>query len=222
MTIEVEEAGELRVIRLARPPVNAISRQLVHDLTVTADALDAEPACAGIVLTGLPGAFSAGFDLKEAAAMTADEREGLFREINRLVLALYRLSKPLVAAVGGHAFGGGLILAMTADLRYAARGDFRIGLTEAAAGVRFPAGLLAALCVEAGPETVRPLVLGSEPEPIDSPLAARVFDRYLDPVTLVEESLVAAGRMAAHPSHGEVKRQLRASAIERLERIAAQ
>lgn len=222
MAIEVEEQGELRIIRLSRPPVNAISRRLVRDLTAAADAMEAEPACAGVVLTGLPGAFSAGFDLKEAAAMTAGDREGLFRDINRLVLVLYRLSKPLVAAVSGHAFGGGLILAMTGDLRYAVRGDFRIGLTEAAAGVRFPAGLLAVLRAEAGPETVRPLVLGSEPEPIDSPLAARLFDRYLDPPALVEESLAAAGRLAAHPTHGEVKRQLRAPTIDRLEQIAAQ
>lgn len=220
MTIEVEEQDGLRLIRLVRPPVNAITQRLVVDLTNAAHAAENDRGCRSVVLTGLPGAFSAGFDLKEAAAMTAAGEEALFRDINRLVLALYRLSKPLVAAVSGHAFGGGLILALTADLRYAARGDHRIGLTEAAAGVRFPAGLLAVLRAEAGPETVRPLVLGSEPEPIESPLAARLFDRYVEPGALLDQSMTAARRLAGHRTHGQVKRQLRAPILERLERIA--
>lgn len=220
MAVEVEQRQDIRVIRMARPPVNAINLQYVLDLGEAVRAAADDPDCRGVVLTGLPGVFSAGFDIKEAARMSSSEMDDMYREINRMVLALYGLAKPLVTAVSGHAFGGGLILALTGDLRLAAAvEDGKIGLTEAAAGVRFPAGPLAIVRAELSPEVARYLILGSEPHPLDAPVAARLFDETVDAGALLERGVEIARTLAGHPQYGAVKRQLRGPVIERLECI---
>lgn len=221
MTVEVQQREGIRLIRMARRPVNAINRQFVLDLAEAARAAGSEPDCRAVVLTGLPGAFSAGFDIKEAARMSASEMDAMFRDINRMVLALYSLAKPLVTAVSGHALGGGLVLALTGDLRVAAAGnDFKIGLTEAAAGVHFPAGPLAIVRDELSPELARYLILGSEPHAIESPVAARLFDEIVAAETLEERSLEIAATLAGYAKFGQVKRQLRGPTMDRLARIA--
>ena len=135
-TVLYRRDGNVGVITLNRPDrLNAITIDLLRDLTAQLDAAREDEEAAVIVLTGAGKAFCAGEDLKETAsgkpiATWVDEAEQ-FREIQRAILGL---GKPLIAAVHGHALGGGSAFAMCCDIRIAAE-DARFGFPETGVGL---------------------------------------------------------------------------------------
>ncbi|HVN40669.1 MAG TPA: enoyl-CoA hydratase/isomerase family protein [Myxococcota bacterium] len=218
-TIHRGDRDGVRVLALARPPVNAIDFALVRALGDAAEAAGSDAACRALVVTGAPGVFSAGIDTKRIPTYDADERASMLRAVNRTVLALYALEKPAVAAISGHALGAGLVLALCCDLRLAADGDFRLGLTEAGAGIPFPAGPLAVARAELSPESLRRLALSSAAEAPGSPWLAGIVDRVVPAEGLLARALDEARALAAQPAFAAVKRQLRGDTIARLRRI---
>lgn len=85
-----------------------------------------------VVITGCPegkNAFSTGADLKERAGMSPDEVRLYIQTIRNVFTAVEELPKPVIAAVNGYAFGGGLELALACDLRLASKTAV-VGLTE--------------------------------------------------------------------------------------------
>ena len=94
------------------------------------------------MLTGAGKAFSAGVDTKAAATLDRDGQRAGVEAINTLVTTLFGLPVPVVAAVNGHALGGGLIVPLACDVLVATRAECKLGLTEVVAGVPFPAAPL--------------------------------------------------------------------------------
>ena len=91
-----------------------------------------------VLLTGRLGLFSGGFDLR---VMRGDDRKAaldLVRAGARLLMRLYGLPQPLVAAATGHAVAMGALCLLAGDYRVGAQGDFRIGLNETAIGMSLP------------------------------------------------------------------------------------
>lgn len=217
--VEVEDRGGIRILRLSRPPVNALQLELALAIRDALADASAEATCKGIVLTGLPGVFSAGIDTREVPAYDAEQRAAMLRTINRTILALYGLAKPVVAAVSGHALGGAFVLVLASDVRLAARGPFKLGLTEAGAGIPFPAGPLAVVRAELSPAQLRTLALGSITAPPESELFAGIIDRVVEAGALVEEAAAEAERLLGLPAHGRVKEQLRRDTVKRLQEI---
>ena len=118
--------------------LNALSFDLLDALADALAALDADPACRAIVITGAGSrAFAAGADIRELATQTsASLREGRRFEVWDRIAAV---GLPLIAAVRGFAFGGGCELAMTCDLIIAAD-DATFGQPEIRLGVMPGAG----------------------------------------------------------------------------------
>lgn len=217
--VETEERDGIRILRLSRPPVNALDLGLARATQKAVGDACADAGCSGLVLTGLPGVFSAGIDTREVPAYDPEKRAAMLRTINRTVLALYGMPKPAVAAVSGHALGGAFVLVLACDVRLAARGAFRLGLTEAEAGIPFPAGPLAVVGAELAPSQIRTLALGSLTAAPDSDLFAGILDRVVEPAALVESAREEVKRLRSLPAFGRVKRQLRAATLEQLTRI---
>jgi enoyl-CoA hydratase len=218
LTVRSEDRDGVRVLSLARPPVNALDFALVRALGAAFERA-ADVSCRALVLTGIPGVFSAGIDTKRLAVYDARERAEMLRGVNRTLLALYALPKPCVAAISGHALGAGLVLALACDARIAAAGAFRLGLTEAAAGVPFPAGPLALVRAELAPESLRRLALSSAALPPDAPQLAGVVDRVVAADRLLDDAVANARELAAQPAFAAVKRQLRGDTIARMKQI---
>lgn len=217
--VEVQHRAQVRILRLSRPPVNALDLQLALALHDALAETSADAGCAGVVLTGLPGVFSAGIDTRKVPAYDTDQRAAMLRTINRTLLALYGLAKPVVAAISGHALGGAFVLALAADVRVACRGPFSLGLTEAGAGIPFPAGPLAVVRAELSPAQIRTLALGSLTAGPESDVFAGIIDHVVDPEALVDTAVEEVRRLGALPAYARVKQQLRAGTLERLSRI---
>jgi enoyl-CoA hydratase len=135
-------AGELDGVALVvidRPEVlNALNFALIAELTDALEALDRDPACRVVVITGAGDrAFAAGADIKELAvqsptSLTVDDDFHRWERIKRI-------RKPLIAAVRGFALGGGCELAMTCDMIVAGE-DAQFGQPEINLGVMPGAG----------------------------------------------------------------------------------
>ncbi|MDE0226551.1 MAG: crotonase/enoyl-CoA hydratase family protein [Gammaproteobacteria bacterium] len=91
-----------------------------------------------VLLTGRPGLFSGGFDLRVIRGDDEDVARNMTRGGARLLMRLYGLPQPLVIASTGHAVALGALCLLTGDYRVGADGDFRIGLNETAIGLALP------------------------------------------------------------------------------------
>ncbi|MEJ2156009.1 MAG: enoyl-CoA hydratase-related protein [Desulfobacteraceae bacterium] len=130
-TIEYKLDGGIAILTLNRPEArNAISRRLVDDLGSVLEAVDATSEARTLIITGAGGkAFCAGADLKERAGMSPEEVTAFLATLNRRFTDIENFRLPVIAAVNGAAFGGGLEMAMAADIRLAAESAV-MGLTE--------------------------------------------------------------------------------------------
>ena len=126
--------GAVGVITLDRPPVNALSGELVADLAVAiSDAAD--PGVRAVVVTGSPH-FAAGADIAGFKRLMESGGSGaeLGVHLGETLARLEALPKPIVAAVRGYALGGGLELAMACDLRMLSE-SAKVGQPEVKLGV---------------------------------------------------------------------------------------
>lgn len=167
-TVLVEHTDGVGWIRLNRPERrNALSRQLRSELATALAVLDADDEVRVAVLTATGAVFCAGADLKEP---DADDRHPLSRGATRVSAPLDAFGKPLIAAINGPAFGGGLELVLATDIRVAAR-SARFGLPEVRIGSLPGSGGTQRL-LEQVPQAVALAMLFTA-EPIDAAAALR-------------------------------------------------
>jgi enoyl-CoA hydratase/carnithine racemase len=116
--IVVETSGHVATIRLDRPQkLNAVTQSMSDALVRIVRDLNDDPEVRAVVYTGTGRAFSAGSDI---ATLDRYETPWEFRNRRDYCDALRELRKPVIAAVNGYAFGGGLEAALTCDIRIAA------------------------------------------------------------------------------------------------------
>jgi enoyl-CoA hydratase/carnithine racemase len=125
-------------VTLDRPPVNALNRDLIADLTAAARDLRARHDIWVVTLEASGRTFCAGADLKERAEIPHSRVAGIVRNIQRMVAAWIKIEQPVVAGIQGAALGGGLELALAADI-IVASDDATLGLPEVSLGI-IPAG----------------------------------------------------------------------------------
>lgn len=215
--IRQSEQDGVVLLEIDNPPVNAVATPHIEALCDVARALDPDRP---VVLTGRGKAFSAGVDTTAFGAYSGDERATMILAITQMVAALLARSAPLVAAVNGHAIGGGMVLMLCADYRMAADGPLKIGLAEAQAGVPFPAGPLEIIRSEIEPGILRRLTLSSQLIDAQTAHAAGLVDELCSGEKLIGTAVERAAKLASQPAFSVVKQQVRGPLAARVQAIA--
>lgn len=208
--VEVSIDGRVAVAVLNRPRThNAISTAMVEELGAVLDRLDADPAVTVVVLTGAGPSFAAGADLKEMLPMTAAEvAEGDF---SGCCDTLADFSKPVVAAVGGMALGGGCELAEMCDIIIAAH-TARFGHPEVTVGTMPGAGGTQRLPRAVGKHVAMDMLLTGRFIDADEALRCGLVSRVVPEDKLMEEALGVARRIASFS--GPVTRSIKQSVLQ--------
>ena len=219
--VTLEPRGDVALVRIDRPPANALDLQLLDEGHAALVELEASRPGA-VVIVGREGFFSAGVDLKLAPTLDPDGQRAMVEGINRLFAGWYGFPRPVVCAVNGHAIAGGLILALCGDYRVGPT-EGRFGLTELRVGIPYPAAAMAVVRAELAPPAARRLALEAQlmgPEPA---LELGVLDELAPSEQVLPRALEVAGTLAALPgdAYSTVKRQLRGETIAALEQIVA-
>src|SRR5438132_2190540 len=120
-----------------RPPANSYNRDFLDQLNAAVDEVRWDDDVRGAVLVGglAPRFFSAGADLSHFKTGTQEQRVMTVLHAQEILLKIERTPKVFVAAINGHALGGGLEIALACDFRFAAEGEYRIGLPEVTLGL---------------------------------------------------------------------------------------
>ena len=212
--VSIEQHDDVAVVRVDRPPANAMDPELLADAVAATEEIAAAGPGA-VVLTGRPGFFSAGADLKVVPTLDADGQRAMVDGINGLCMSWYGLARPVVCAVNGHAIAGGLVFALCADYRIAAA-DGRYGLTELRAGVPYPTMAIAVVAAELSAPAARRLVLRADLVDAADLRELGAFDEVVPSDEVLDRALVVARDLAALPSsaYAATKRRLRAPTLE--------
>jgi len=149
----------IRELRLNRPPVNALTAELIVALRKAVEAAPQEGVSA-LILSGSPGRFSAGLDVPLLLDCDRSAIGELWRKLYSLMRALACSSIPIAAAITGHAPAGGTVLPTFCDWRVMAAGEFKMGLNEVQVGIPLPPVILAALRRLVGARQAERLAVG--------------------------------------------------------------
>lgn len=194
--LEVDQG--VGVVRLDRPPANAIDLQVGLELQeVILEAAGREDVGA-LVLWGGSRIFAAGADIKAMVDWGPEEVQPSVDALGVACDLLEEIPKISIAAVNGFALGGGLELALAADLRYLAE-DAKVGQPEIGLGVMPGAGGTQRLTRMAGPGRARDLVYTGRQVPAPEALALGLAERVIPPGDVFDTAVADARTLARGP-----------------------
>ncbi|ATN37654.1 enoyl-CoA hydratase (plasmid) [Rhizobium sp. ACO-34A] len=195
--VRVDVEGAVAILTVSRPEkLNALDIDMLKALAAACDTVEADGRIRVAILTGDGKAFSAGGDIKAWSGMTANEfGHAWVRFGHRVFERLAKLRVPLIAAINGHALGGGLELAGVADIRIAER-QVKIGLPETSLGMVPGWSGTQRLVHRFGAQVVRRMVLGGEMFSAEEAQSLGVVDAVVDTGTVLDAAKTYAERVA--------------------------
>jgi enoyl-CoA hydratase len=200
-TLRIEARDpHLLVVTLNRPDVlNAINTQMGRDLLDLWTNLIADAgAIRCIVLTGAgERGFCAGGDLKERNGMSDDAWRRQHEIFERAFFVLMEVPVPVIAAVNGHAYGGGFETALACDFIYASR-NARFALSEVRLGIMPGGGGTQNLARAVGERRAKELILRAQPFTAEQGLAWGLVNHLSEPGQVLDDALSAARDIAAN------------------------
>lgn len=192
--VTVSRDGDIGVITINNPPVNALSPGVPEGIVAAVQSLNADPQIKGIVLIGGGRTFVAGADIREFGKLTSSQKP-LDMGLDPLLAALEGSPKPVVCAIHGIALGGGLETAMACHYRVAVPGA-QVGQPEVKLGLIPGAGGTQRLPRLAGvAKAAEMCAVGDNISAADA-LAAGILDKLIDG-DLLPGAAVFAREMAA-------------------------
>lgn len=125
-------------LQLDRGKSNAMHAEMIDELSEAFRSLEEDASIHAVILTGKEGFFSSGLDLITLFAYDHEQMVQFWKKFMALINQLVAFPKPLICAITGHSPAGGCVLALCADHRIMAQGDYIIGLNEVPVGIVVP------------------------------------------------------------------------------------
>ena len=191
-----EKVDAVAIITINRPPANSWSFTALEEFEKVLDMIESDADVRVIVITGAGDkCFSAGMDVADAAKSPGigDKGNAVWRRVDQF-------PKPIIAAINGHALGGGLELALSCHFRIMADAPrARVGLTELNLGIIPGWGGTQRLYRVVGKATALDMILFSKRIDAKEALAIGLVNQIAAPGALMDEVLAFAGRLALRP-----------------------
>jgi 3-hydroxyacyl-CoA dehydrogenase len=209
--VQLSKDGSIAIITIDNPPVNALAPDVVGELSAAIGNIDTDSSITAAVLIGSGRTFVAGADIREFVRITSGEKQRI-----PLLLSLARqiedIRKPVVAAIHGQAFGGGMELAMAAHYRVATA-EAQFGQLEVKLGLIPGAGGTQRLPRLAGISKALEMCASGNPIGAREALELGIIDRVVDGA-LLSDALEFARRVAAMPIVKTRERNSKVSAVQ--------
>lgn len=187
------------VVELQRPPVNAISSQVCRQLQELVEQASDDQAVRALVVWGGPRVFAAGADIKEFPDWGHDEARQGAEVLHDAMDTLAGAPMPSIAAISGHALGGGFELALACDFRIAAE-DATVGFPEILLGLIPGAGGTQRLLRLVGPTRAKELVFSGRMVDMDEARTLGIVDTVVAADDLFDAALQRAAMYARGPA----------------------
>lgn len=218
MSVEILQHADIVELKLARAPVNALDPTLCKTVRAGLDTA-IRAGAKGLVLSGGPKVFSAGLDVPYLLSL-GDDRHALraaWEVFFDCAMALAACPVPVVAALAGHAPGGGCVLALCCDYRVMASGPFRIGLNETQVGLIAPEGIQRLLRRVVGTYHAERLLVGGAMLDAEHALRAGLVDELVEIDNVAHRARVWLAQLLALPRQA----MLQTRAIARADLVEA-
>jgi enoyl-CoA hydratase len=139
--IHYRTENEVAVVGMDDGKANAMDFMFFREMNQALDRLESDGAKT-LIITGRPGYFSAGLDIKLMPSLTPGDLNALAATFARTLLRVFSLPIPTIALCSGHAVAGGAMLFFACDLRFVLDGPYRIQMNEMVTGIPFPSWML--------------------------------------------------------------------------------
>lgn len=202
-TLKLDKDGGVALLTLHRPEVhNAMNQAMFLELNSAAGELSLDPEVKAVVITGEGPSFSSGLDLGSFQGLdklTRYQFYSMLKELQKAFLAYETMTKPVIAAVNGLAYGAGTELALACDTRFASE-SASFGLLEIKFGIIPDLGACRRLARLVGPGYARELIYTGDV--IDAREAYRIglVEHLCSGDSVLDEALKLARRLADGPS----------------------
>jgi enoyl-CoA hydratase len=197
--VRVETDSGVATIRLDRPPMNVINREVQEGLRDAARQVTENADVRAVVIYGGEKVFAAGADVKEFAGLSHADMVRDAARVMSSIDSLAQIPKPVIAAVTGYALGGGCELAMTADFRVAAD-DARLGQPEILLGIIPGMGGTQRLPRLVGPSKAKDLIYTGRFVDAAEALDIGLVDVVVPATDVYETALTMARKFAKGPA----------------------
>ncbi|MFF3669113.1 enoyl-CoA hydratase/isomerase family protein [Microtetraspora malaysiensis] len=197
--VSVEISDQIATIRLDRPKMNALNRQVQEEIAECARVVDADPMVAAVIIYGGERVFAAGADIKEMAGMSYADMALHSRALQSCFTAVAAIGKPVVAAITGYALGGGCELALCADFRVAGE-SAKLGQPEITLGIIPGAGGTQRLPRLVGPAKAKDLIYTGRHVDAAEALAIGLVDRVVPDDEVYTAALELAATFVGGPA----------------------
>jgi enoyl-CoA hydratase/carnithine racemase len=196
MGVELLIDGHVALVELDNRERNQVlDARIAVALRETVEGIDRDPEIRCVVLTGVDKMFATGADLREIEANSVEENLDYNRLLRAAIDAVAALTAPSIAAINGHAIGGGLELALACTLRVAAS-QARLGMPEARLGIVPATGGLARLPRLIGPSRAARLLLTGDLLDGDEAHELGIVDAAVPAAVVRAEAMALAERIA--------------------------
>ena len=193
--------GAVGKITLDRPPANSYEIGFMQDLAVAIEAADGDPEVRCVILESASERFfSAGADIKAFMENDTDRNMEMIRSAHQALDKIAASPKIYIAAINGHALGGGLEIALACDLRFAGESDYKLGLPEVTLGLLPGNGGTQRLPRLIGANKALELMITGERISPQEALLLGILNRLFPAESLMAETAAYASKVAAGAS----------------------
>lgn len=193
--------GDVSIITLNDGKANVFSPEMSSTVS---NLLDQVPGDKGsLVITGRPGIFSAGFDLKIISSGDADAVAAMVKAGFTLLARIYNFPRPVIAACSGHGVALGAFLLCCADYRLGAKGQFIVQANETRNNMSIPTPILEISKSRISKTHWYRAILNAEAYPVEKAIEPGYLDEVTEPDNLMIRAMEVANDLASlgHPHY---------------------